>query len=96
MMKPYIQNGIRAGVVFGIAIIFLVLIGFNITASDLIASLLKNSAKEYGSFTPVMFNMLLFFALLGLWAGGFGARRTKEDSWIGVVIAGITAGVVNG
>lgn len=39
-MKTHIQNGLRAGVVFGIAIIFLVLIGFEIVAAQLIGGVL--------------------------------------------------------
>ncbi len=41
MIKQTIRNGIRTGAIFGVIIIFLVLIGFNNAAVDLIGNILK-------------------------------------------------------
>jgi ABC-type branched-subunit amino acid transport system permease subunit len=95
-MKTYLRNGTRAGVTFGIILIFLILIAFNITVATLIGDLLKSSATTRNGLTPDMRNMMVFFGLVGLWAGTAGARRTEKDSWAGALVSGLSAGLVNG
>jgi branched-chain amino acid transport system permease protein len=99
-MKTHLQNGLRAGVVFGIAVIFLVLIGFEIVAAQLIGGVL---GKLYGenpqlpfSLTPTALNILIFFGLIGLWAGSSGARRSEPDAWGLALLGGATSGVLSG
>jgi ABC-type branched-subunit amino acid transport system permease subunit len=98
MMKVHIQNGWRAGMVFSITTIFLILIGFNITAADLIGSILKNRSDTSAVFglQPAMFNMLIFMAIVGLWAGAFGAKKTESDTWGGVTLASSITGLLLG
>jgi ABC-type branched-subunit amino acid transport system permease subunit len=97
-MKAHLYNGWRAGVVFSITTIFLILIGFNITAADLIGSILKNQLETSIPFglQPAMFNMLVFMGLLGLWAGVFGAKKTESDSWVGAILASSITGLIVG
>ncbi len=99
-MKTHIQNGLRGGVVFGIAIIFLVLIGFEIVAAQLIGGVLgqlygENSQLPF-SLTPTALNILIFFGLIGLWAGSSGARRSEPDAWGLALLGGATSGVLSG
>jgi ABC-type branched-subunit amino acid transport system permease subunit len=97
MMNEHLRNGLRAGAIFAIATIFLILIAFNVTAAELLGKLLGNSSATSAlGLTPQMFNMLLFFGLLGLWAGGMGARRTPPDTWKMVLLAGVSTGLVFG
>jgi ABC-type branched-subunit amino acid transport system permease subunit len=97
MMNEHLRNGLRVGVIFAIATIFLILIAFNVTAAELLGKLLGNqSASSIFGLTPDMFNMLVFFGLLGLWAGGMGARRTPPDTWNQVLLAGLSAGLLFG
>lgn len=96
-MNEHIRNGLRAGAIFAISTIFLILIAFNVTAAELLGKLLGNqSATSIFGLTPIMFNMLVFFGLLGLWAGGLGAKRTPPDTWKLVLLAGVSAGLVFG
>jgi branched-chain amino acid transport system permease protein len=95
-MKTHLRNGVRAGATFGITLMFLILIGFNITIAALIGDLLKSGSQTTGSLTPDMRNMMVFFGLVGLWAGASGARRTEKDRWSGALVSGLSAGLVNG
>ncbi len=101
MMNPHLRNGLRTGVIFGIIFIFLVLIGFQATISDLIGGLLKNAdSKPILGLTPAMFNMLVFFSLIGLWAGARGAQPVvtarKLLSLLGALITGAVSGLMLG
>jgi ABC-type branched-subunit amino acid transport system permease subunit len=95
-MNTYLRNGTRAGATFGITLIFLVLIAFNVTVATLIGDLLKSKASTTGGLTPDMRNMMIFFGLIGVWAGASGARRTEKDRWAGALVSGLSAGLVNG
>jgi ABC-type branched-subunit amino acid transport system permease subunit len=95
-MNTYLRNGLRTGAVFGIILVFLVLIAFNITVATLIGDLLKTEGQTTGGLTPDMRNMMIFFGLVGLWAGASGARRTEKDPWAGALLSGLSAGLVNG
>lgn len=98
MMKKQLQIGLRAGNIFGIAVVFLVLIGFNVIATEMIGSLLENTSKDTVVFglEPAVFNMMIFFGLMGLIAGISGARRTKPDTWGRALAGGISAGGTTG
>ncbi len=97
MMNEHIRNGMRAGSVYAITTIFLILIGFNITAAELLGKFFGNqSASSILGLEPVMFNILAFLGLLSLWAGALGAKRTFKDSWGLVLLAGGTTGLFYG
>jgi ABC-type branched-subunit amino acid transport system permease subunit len=98
-MSHNLRNGLNAGIVFGIITIFLVLIGFTVTASDLIGTFLGNaSASAVLGLPPVTFNLLIFLFLLGVWAGASGARKspTEADSWRRVLSSAGLAGLILG
>ncbi len=95
-MPNYIRNGLRSGFVFGIVIIFLILIGFTRVANELLAPLVKGTSQ-----LPMGF--ILFMALLGLWAGASAAKRSPVlmgmpdtyQKW-NAIISGLIAGIIGG
>ncbi len=100
-MNAQLRNSIRTGVVFGIVLIFLVLIGFQATVADLLGSLLNDETfKPVLGLTPTMLNMVIFFGLIGLWAGASGAKPVKSSGKLlragGGVITGAVAGLMLG
>lgn len=92
-MAGSIRSGLRAGAIVGAVIVFLVLIGFDVIASELIHGLLDGQTQ---SGTGSVQGLLVFFGLLGVWAGAFGARRTVPDTWTRAIVAGLSAGVLSG
>lgn len=101
-MKASLRNGFRSGIIFGIVIIFFVLIGFNITAAILLGKLLGNvqkgtmSVAQSGEWTPAMSNLLIFFGLIGLWAGSSGSKSTGKDTWGGALSGALASGITSG
>jgi ABC-type branched-subunit amino acid transport system permease subunit len=99
-MKKQLRMALSAGVTFGIVTIFLFLIGFTATSGDLLADLFGNkNAAPFMGLTPQTINMLIFLALVGLWAGSYGSRKSKgqtEDPWAPALLGGLTAGLVHG
>jgi ABC-type branched-subunit amino acid transport system permease subunit len=96
-MNAYIRNGLRTGVIFGTVVIFLVLIGFPTTISDLIGSLLSDeTSNQFFGLTPPMFNMLIFFGLLGLWAGALGTSPVKAVGKLNSLAGGTITGTLSG
>ncbi len=96
-MNHQIRNGLRSGATFGVITVFLILIGFNVTAAELIGDLLRIRFPAFG-LNAEMINMLIFFALLGIWAGAAGARKSTPDTWrnalTGATVAGALQGVI--
>jgi len=99
-MKKQLRMALSAGVTFGIVTIFLFLIGFTSTSGNLLADLFGNeNAAPFLGLTPQMINMIIFLALVGLWAGSYGSRKNKgqtDDPWAPALIGGLTAGLVHG
>ncbi len=98
-MRTHLRNGLNAGVVFGIVTIFLVLIGFTVTAADLIGKFLQNSPSSVFLGLPApTFDLLVFLFLLGVWAGASGVRKSpdEEDTWTLVLVRGGFAGLIQG
>src|SRR3989304_10629714 len=86
-MKARLQNNLRLGIVFGIVMIFLILIGFKLVAANLIGSFFKTGDAD-------VLNMLLFLGLVGLW---LGANAAKQDNyWLIAAINGAIAGAACG
>ena len=100
MMKKQLRLALSAGITFGIITIFLFLIGFTGTAADLLGDLLNNkNAGPFIGLTHQMLDMLIFLALVGLWAGAYGSRKSKgqtDDPWGPALLGGLTAGLVQG
>jgi ABC-type branched-subunit amino acid transport system permease subunit len=99
-MKKQLRLGLSAGITFGIITVFLFLIGFTGTGADLLGDLLRNkNADPFIGLTPQMFNMIIFLALVGMWAGAYGSRKSKgqtDDPWGAAILGGLTAGLVQG
>jgi ABC-type branched-subunit amino acid transport system permease subunit len=96
-MSNSIRNGLRAGIIFGIVIIFLFLIGFTLIAPELISKLYQGSeqTKDFniGLLLP---NLVIFMGLLGIWAGITGAKEDEPDTWAKAIVAGLTTGLTTG
>jgi ABC-type branched-subunit amino acid transport system permease subunit len=96
-MNAQIRNGLRSGATFGVITVFLVLIGFNITAADLINQALGiDPGTSIFGLPAGIFGSAVFFGLLGIWAGASGARRTEPDSWGNALTGGLISGLVTG
>ena len=98
-MKKQLRHALNAGILFGIITIFLFLIGFTGTAADLLEDFLHNkNAGLFMGLTPQMLNMLIFLGLVGLWAGAYGSRTSKDqpdDPWDVALLGGLTTGLVH-
>ena len=99
-MKKQLSSAASTGVTFGIITAFLFLIGFTGTAADLLADLFRNKkAAPFMGLTYEMVNMLLFLALIGLWAGANGSRRAKHqesDPWGAALLGSLLSGSIHG
>ncbi|MCX6025380.1 MAG: leucine/isoleucine/valine transporter permease subunit [Chloroflexi bacterium] len=98
-MAAHLRSGLRAGIVFSIITVFLVLIGFNVIAGGLIGDMLHNTQASEGAafgLSAAALDMLIFLGLVGMWAGAAGARRQSPDSWPGALLAGTLSGLIVG
>ncbi len=98
-MKRHIRNGINAGITFGIVTIFLFMIGFTRTISDLLGQLLHNtSSNAVLGLTPGIFDLLLFLFFIGIWAGITGSKKIpdKVATWREVLTSSGIAGLIHG
>jgi hypothetical protein len=67
MNKETIRTGSQKGLLFGIVMIFLVLINFHIMAATMISKVLGTNVLR-GAFPEVRF-MIIFLVIFGMWAG---------------------------
>lgn len=94
-MRKQLLHALSSGLIFGIITVFLLLIGFLSTISDLMGQVLKIQALEPAGLDSQMVNMLLFLSLLGLGAGARGARRSEPDRWVVALVSGAAAGLTH-
>lgn len=99
-MKNHLKHALQTGLVFGIIIAFLFLIGFTNHGAAMIGNGLQtNTIKPGFGLDAKMFNMLVFLALLGLWAGIRSSRRAPGGTHIRVpqaLVNGLVTGSVSG
>lgn len=95
-MSDIVRNGLRAGVVFGVIVLFLILVGFTVPMSDIIGDFL-------GLDTDLLFGnaggLLIFFAIIGLIAGAYASRDNREtwkEAGLVGLVEGVTLGVIVG
>ena len=92
-MKNQLKSASKIGTTFGVVIIFVILIGLQITASEIIGNAIgAGSITRAGNTT----GLFIFFALLGIWCGSMAAQGFRESSKsasISGVFAGLVAGV---
>lgn len=94
-MKPDpLRNGLRPAIIFSVIIVFLVLIGFTVTASAMVAKLFGIYVPQ-GS-PPDVSMLAIFLGLLGLWAGAIAAKPVEPDTYKNAGTAGLAAGVIIG
>lgn len=92
-MNDHIRTGLRAGITFAVVTIFLILIGFEITATRLIGGIVGNNANTTALNTV---NLLIFFGFLGLFAGATAGKRRDQDTWSGIIQSGLAGGTMYG
>ena len=69
-MKKRLGSALSSGIIFGIVSIFLYLIGFTTTISQIIQHLLKlGSGPIVLGLDAQTFSFALFMTVIGLWAG---------------------------
>lgn len=101
MTRERLRQALTTGAVFAVVLVFLVLIGFQVTAAQLIGGLVGNGdSTTISPSSGLGLDMLVFFALIGLWAGLSAARRRTPDLWshalAGAAITGGVAGAALG
>ncbi|HEY3310161.1 MAG TPA: hypothetical protein VGK00_00855 [Anaerolineales bacterium] len=95
-MNTTLKNGLKAGIPFGIVSIFLFLVGFNTTIADIIQKFINISPKTVlVGLTARPLAMLIFMALVGIWAGSNSARKIRNKT-ASVILLGTLAGLVHG
>ena len=95
-MKTSLNRGLKTGIIFGVVVVFLLLIGFLNTVAILLFDAIKITPPPQSGLTPLMVDMLLFLGVLGLWAGASSARREDPDSWWKALVSGTLAGTLTG
>ena len=100
-MQKRIKQGISGGLTFGVVIVFLILIGFMVTAVELLSGILGHALTlAEGASVPAraMYLLMIVYALLGIWAGITGAKPLDgiPDNWGYAIVAGLAAGAVAG
>jgi ABC-type branched-subunit amino acid transport system permease subunit len=96
MNKEIIRTSSRKGLLFGIVMIFLVLINFHIMAATMISKLLGTNVLR-GAFPEVRY-MIIFLVIFGLWVGWSAVSREGKTTTklLEGLIAGITTGIMVG
>lgn len=95
-MSKTIRSGIRAGSSLAIIMIFLSLIGFLVSASTMIGSILGNTANNVDITVIPTLNLMISIAILGILGGVSAARSENADTWSEVALAGAVAGLISG
>lgn len=94
MNKRQVRFSYDRGVVFGIVLIFLTMIGFDVMAGTIISKVLGTQVLR-GALPEGKF-VIIFFILLGLWAGGSASKREDplQTRGLGGLISGAAMGVI--
>lgn len=91
-MNGNMKNNSRLGLIFGVVIIFMILIGLTVTVSDLIGNFLGLKSQTFVGNGP---GLMIFYGILGLAAGSRAAQDVKER-WSPAVLTGAFTGLVIG
>ncbi len=96
-MKTQIKSSLNAGITFGIVSLFLYLIGFTTTASQIIQNLFKlKPASIVLGMDSLVFSFSLFIGLIGVWAGVNQARSQKGQPFGTVLMSATLTGLTHG
>jgi ABC-type branched-subunit amino acid transport system permease subunit len=94
-MKLHASKGLRAGVIFGIIVLYLMLTGFVVIISSIIGNFLNlDTTAVVGNYAGLM----VFISLIGLFGGANAANEGDEQptSWGQALFSGALAGLVSG
>lgn len=93
-----INKALRTGLIFAVVVLFLILVGFPVAGSALLARFL-GKAPEGGTLPAVTF-LMLFWGLIGFWSGSTAARpalkEQKKSAWLNGLVAGSLMGLLVG
>ncbi len=95
-MREITQSSINRGLIFGFVIIFLMLIGLTTTASEIFGNILDLESATMAGNTG---GLVVFFSLLGLWAGSQEAgdhSSNLKESLLSGIVTGIFIGILVG
>lgn len=95
-MSTSLKNGLRAGAMIGIIVIFFNLIGFSVVTANMIGGLLNNMEKNTSIAQLPLLNLALVLGIFGFLAGSSGSKNKEDDSWGNALISGLTAGLFAG
>lgn len=93
MNKTLLSQSLRVGITFGVIHLFLLLIGFNAMLGSLFADIAR--VKQSGSIPASIF-LVLYCALLGVWAGYSAAKKEDANVFGRKLVRGLIAGTVAG
>lgn len=97
-MKTQIKSSLRAGITFGIVTLFLYLIGFTITVSQIIQNLLKlEPDSTVLGMDALTFSFALFMGVLGFWAGARQvsvSRKGLGSALVAATLSGLVHGLI--
>ena len=91
-MNNSLRTGLCTGIIFGVVIIFLVLIGFTVPASEIIGDLLNIDSRLIAGNVG---GLMVFWGLLGLSVGAYAARGS-DKTLVASLLSGLSGGVVTG
>lgn len=91
-MRELIKKGSRMGWIISIVLFFLILFGLTTTLSDILGEMFNISSNSRVGNTG---GLMIFFGLLGLWAGTKAAADDKTN-WKPALISGVSVGLVIG
>ena len=96
-MNSPVRNGLRTGTTFAVIIVFLALVGFTVTAANLLGKIFGNTTS--GSQMPPVINLVVFLVLLGMWMGALASRpepisNTRSEALTSGLVAGLLTGLV--
>lgn len=91
-MNDQYKKSANSGLVFGVVIIFLMLFGLTATLADILGGIVDLPSNARAGNTG---GLMVFFALLGLWAGSRAAAPDRSDLKK-VLISGLITGLVIG
>ena len=94
MNKDLIRKSSRKGLIFGIVIIFLVLINFHILAATMISKILGTNVLR-GALPEVRY-FIIFLVIYGIWVGWSAVSREGKTTHklLEGLISGITTGIL--
>lgn len=92
MSKEFVRTSSRKGLLFGIVMIFLVMINFHIMVATMISKLLGTNVLRGG--LPEVRYMIIFLILYGLWAGWSAVSREGKTS--NKLLQGLISGMTTG